>query len=52
MEKKPLNSNVVSAAQLLYGFALVLLISASLAIKLLEVRNQSPVLEVENALWE
>jgi hypothetical protein len=34
METKLLNSNVVSAAQLLYGFALVLLISANPAIGL------------------
>jgi hypothetical protein len=33
MEKKQLNSNVVSAAQLLSGFASVQLISASHAIK-------------------
>jgi hypothetical protein len=50
MEKKQLNSNVVSVAQLLSGFASVRLISASLVIELLVVPKQSHVKELENVL--
>ncbi len=52
MEKKQLNSNVVSAVLLPSGFALVRPISVSLAIKLLAAQKQSHVSEVENVLWE
>ena len=52
MEKKQLNSNVVSAVLLLSGFASVRRISVNLAIKLLAAQKQSHVSEVENVLWE
>ena len=52
MEKKQLNSNVVSAVLLLSGFASVRRISVNLAIKLLAAQKQSLVSEVENVLWE
>jgi hypothetical protein len=52
MDKKQLNSNVVSAALLHSGFALVRLISASHAIELLGKRNLSHAKESESALLE
>ncbi len=52
MEKKQLNSNVVTAAQLLSGFASVLLISANLAIGLLIAHSLNVVKESKNALLE